>query len=957
MNDVDRRRRIDDICHGALECEPAARRAFVDAACGTDVELRRDVQALLAHAGTAEHYLSMPLNALAAVALVDDRRATLIGRQVGDYRILSLLGSGGMGDVYKAADSKLGRSVAIKFLPAAFAADADRLSRFWREAHVLASLNHPNVAHIYGLEDSGDTPCIVMEFVEGETLQARLKRGPLPVDEALAIARQMADALEAAHATHVIHRDLKPGNVMLTRDATVKVLDFGLAKDYGASLPANLSESPTAAISATSAGVLLGTAAYMSPEQARGKPVDQRADIWAFGCVLYEMLTGKQAFHGDDTTDTLAAVVKSEPDLAAIPARVRPLVRRCLEKDPQRRLRDIGDAMWVVEQTPESKGGTSRQWTPWAAPAAVAVVAALIVLGALSAIHLREQPSVAPAPIRFQIPAPDNKEPRYEFAAMSPDGRKVALQRERQLWVYSVDTGESRDLTATTGNVEGLPFWSPDSRFIGIPADGKLKRIEAMGTLVQTLCDVPVLFVGGAWNHDDVIIFGLYPGPIFQVPATGGVPVPVTKLDPSRQERTHEMPSFLPDGRHFLYIRRGPVIASSYYLGSLDAKPEEQSTTPVLTAAYSQPVYAPSADPRTGYVLFTRKDSALMAQTFDNRTRTLIGQPVPLGEHMFAADVDLSLFSVSANGVLAFKRGGADPIPISQLTWFDRKGKVLGTVGDPAGYAMVRLSPDGRLAATVRGYLRPDIWVMDLARGTSIRFTSEEVEKGDPVWSPDGSRIAFRQRGSESGLFVKPSNGTGAQELLVKSIQDPHPSSWSPDGRFLLYWVTEPKTRGDVWVLPLDGDRTPAVLLNTEFNEEWPVFSPDGRWIAYSSDESGRDEVYVRSFEPPSGARAPAVGAKRIISVNGAGFGQRWRSDGNELVYGSASDGRMMAVETATGPVFRAGSPQMMWQLPSNAGGGDMTADGKRSLIAIPVKKASSEPYWVVQNWPALLKH
>src|SRR5262245_36738288 len=321
MNDGDRRRRIDDICDGALDCDPAARGAFVDAACGTDAGLRHDVQALLAHADSAEHYLAISLDALAAEALADDRRTFLIGRQVGDYRILALLGSGGMGDVYQATDVKLDRRVAIKFLPAAFAADAERLSRFRREAQVLASLNHPNIAQVYGLEESGDTRGIVMEFVEGETLQARLTRGPLPVDDALVIARQVADALEAAHATHVIHRDLKPGNVMVTRDGTVKVLDFGLAKDYDAILPqANLSDSPTAAISPTSAGVILGTAAYMSPEQARGKPVDKRTDIWAFGCVLYELVIGKPAFHGEDTTDTLASVVKSEPDFAAIPS-------------------------------------------------------------------------------------------------------------------------------------------------------------------------------------------------------------------------------------------------------------------------------------------------------------------------------------------------------------------------------------------------------------------------------------------------------------------------------------------------------------------------------------------------------------------------------------------------------------------------------------------------------------
>ena len=947
-----RRRRIDDICDGALDCDPAARGAFVDAACGTDAGLRRDVQALLAHADSAEHYLAISLDALAAEALADDRRTSLIGRQVGDYRILALLGSGGMGDVYQATDVKLGRRVAIKVLPAAFAADADRVSRFQREAHVLASLNHPNIAHIYGLVDCGETPCIVMEFVEGETLQARLAHGPLPVEDALAIARQIADALEAAHGTHVVHRDLKPGNIMVARDGTVKVLDFGLAKDYAASLPhANLSNSPTAAISPTSAGVILGTAAYMSPEQARGKPVDKRTDIWAFGCVLYELIIGKPAFHGEDTTDILASVVKSEPDVAAIPAQVRPLVRRCLEKDPQRRLRDIGDAMSIVEHTPESPAGTRRHWAPWAVTAAV-----LILLGALSVIHFREQLPAVPAPMRFQIPAPDNKG-SYDFgAAISPDGRKVAFLRQGRLWVHSLETGESHDVTDMIGTGEiyayTIPFWSPDSRFIGVAANGKLKKIEAMGTLAQTVCDLAVDWFAGSWNQDDVIIFATYPGPVFKVPAAGGVPVPVTALDASRQERTHEWPWFLPDGRHFLYVRRAVANANSYYVGSLNLKPEEQSTTPILTAL-GQPVYAPSADPRTGYLLFTREDGSLMAQPFDNGTWTLIGEPVPLGEHV-RDDDDWQEFSVSANGVLVFNRGAAPRI--GQLTWFDRQGKVLGTVGDRTTPSVVRISPDGTQAATVRGGMNPDIWVLELARGTSIRLTSDGGDKGDPVWSPDGHRIAFRKRGS--GLVVKPSNGSGAEEVLFKSVTDVSPLSWSPDGRFLLYGVTDPRTRNDVWVLPLDGDRAPGVALDTEFNEINARFSPDGRWIAYSSDESGKFEVYVRSFEPPSGKGAPVVGARRVISTNGGNWAS-WRSDGKELYYASL-DAKLMAVEIATSPVFRAGSPHMFFPPlkppPLNRViGGDLTADGQRALLR--VSEPLSEPYRVVLNWPALLKH
>ncbi|HYV63461.1 MAG TPA: protein kinase, partial [Bryobacteraceae bacterium] len=679
---------------------------------------------------------------------------------------------------------------------------------------------------------------------------------------------------------------------------------------------------------------------YMSPEQARGEPVDKRADVWAFGVVLWEMLTGKRLFHGKTVPDTLAAVIRDEPDIGKAPAKVRPLLRRCLEKDPQRRLRDIGDAMGMIEDAPEEAAKTARHWTPWAA-----AVALLIPLGAVSFIHFREQPPPTPAPVRFQIPAPNDKAPLSPVIAVSPDGRKLAFLYQDKLWVHFLDTGESRGLTATTG---GTPFWSPDSRFIGFTADGKVKKIEATGGPAQTVCDLGVNWGAGSWNQDDVILFGQVPGPIFKVPAAGGVPVPVTKVDPSRQERTHIEPWFLPDGRHFLYVRRGAQIGYTSYIGSLDVKPEDQSTKPLLTGD-GQLVYAPSADPRTGYLLFAR-EGTLMAQPFDNEKRELTGQPVALAEQVFN-DGGWEAFSVSANGVLVFQHDGS--ARNSQLTWFDEQGKPMGTVGDPARYSDVGLSPDGMQAATVReGANNEDIWLLELARGTSIRFTSDPVLKGNPVWSPDSSRIVFRQRGS--GLVLKPSNGPGAQEVLLKSVIDVYPTSWSHDGRFLLYSLTDPKTRSDIWVLPMDGDRKPAVLLNTEFNEGSAAFSPDGRWISYNSDESGKPEVYVRPFEPPSG-KAPAVGAQRVISTGG-GRGSAWRADGKELYYGSL-DGKTMTVEIATSPVFRAGTPHAAeFPSPKGAVAGDRTTDGKRFLIAIQVGEDSPKPYSVVLNWPSLLK-
>ncbi|HXQ26723.1 MAG TPA: protein kinase [Candidatus Acidoferrales bacterium] len=896
------------------------------------------------------------------------------GIKLGPYEIVSPIGAGGMGEVYRARDSKLGRDVALKVLPDAFARDAERMARFQREAKVLASLNHPNIASIYGLEDSGATHALVMELVEGPTLADRIRSGPIPIDEALRIAKQIAEALEYAHERGIVHRDLKPANVKVTSDDAVKVLDFGLAKAIeGDAASIDIANSPTMSRMATMAGVLLGTAAYMSPEQAKGKAVDRRADIWAFGCVLYEMLTGKMAFQGETVTDTLAAVIRAEPDWsrlsAATPPHVRVLLRRCLQKDPKQRLRDIGDARIALEEVlsgapQDASVGASALRRPWFAWGAAAVF--LLAFSGVSFVHFRER-STAPAAeaIRFEIPVPEKTTlPPNGVFSLSPDGRQLAFfaagaDNIYRLWVRPLGSLEARPLPGSE-SPQFPPFiWSPDSRYIAFDAGGKLKKVDISGGPPQTVCDLRALEVGGSWNSDGVIILGQAPGGLARVSAGGGSASPLTTLDSSRGEIQHVFPSFLPDGRHFIYLRTSIKPENSgVYIGSLDAKPEEQDSKRLLATTYGT-AFVPSSDPGTGQLLFMR-DGTLMAQPFDIHRMELVGEPATVAEQV-GFFIDFGFFSASTNGVLAYRTGGSGAT--SQVTWFDRQGKALGTVGEPDYTTALSLSPDGTQAAVSRrdsiGF-NETLWLLDLSRGASTRFTFGPSFDIDPIWSPDGKRIVFdSNRSGVYDLYMKLASGVKDEELLLKSSENKRPTSWSRDGRFLLYTASDTKTaREDLWVLPLEGDKKPFPFLRTEFNNYAGQFSPDGHWVAYVSDESGHNEIYLRTFSPGSSGTAADAGGKWLISANG-GSQPRWRRDGKELYY-LAPDGRLMAVEIATNPVLRAGVPKALFQTPPHAEiirgyQWDVTPDGTRLLYLAPTKQGAA-PFRVVLNWQAALK-
>ena len=888
------------------------------------------------------------------------------GTRLGPYEIVSAIGAGGMGVVYRAHDTKLGRDVALKVLPDAFAADPERVARMHREAQVLASLNHPNIAHVYGLEQADGVQALVMELVQGETLADRIAQGPIPLDEALPIAKQIADALEPAHEQGIIHRDLKPANIKVRPDGTVKVLDFGLAKalavESAGAIVGDLTASPTMTNPAmTRMGVILGTAAYMSPEQARGREVDKRADVWAFGCVLYEMLTGQVAFPGADVSEVLAGVIKSDVAWHAMPsntpAQLRAVIRRCLQKDPKYRLRDIGDARLEIQEllaTPRSEttGAAAvprrtRERLTWS-------VAGMTLGVALATAFWQPAPTLDTRVYRTSILLPrgfihGSIIPSSRFT-LSPDGRRLAFAAYPsggallQLWVESLDGHPAQPLPGTDGAT--APFWSPDGRSIAFYAQGKLKTIGADGGPVVTLAETQGN-PGGSWNRDNAILFASSaPGnPIRRVAASGGAVSAATVLDRARGESAHWAPVFLPDGRHFLYVAAGSKTGGPNDLNGIYVTALDSNERKLLVPGGSNAKYA------RGHLFFMR-EQALMAQPFDVERLALNGEPVPIAEQVAIGGVSgrLGAFSIY-DDVIAYQLGAAGDQ--SQLAWIDRMGRPLGTVGERGDYGDLELSPNGtRAAVSVSERGNRDIWLFELARGLRTRFTFDQAEENSSTWSADGEHLFFASnRKGGYDIYRKAASGSG-DENTVEALDDyEFPLSSSRDGRFMLT-VRAPTAAGsgDIWVFPLGGDRKPFPFLKTQFDEYPAVISPDGRWVTYASNESGRSEVYVTSF--------PVLGGKWQISTAGGSW-PRWRRDGKEIFYLAADNRLMAAAINEQASAVDVGSVHPLFQLRARLNRRymyDASADGQRFLVNTLVEEATEQPITLVVNWPALLK-
>jgi len=862
-----------------------------------------------------------------------------------------------MGEVYKARDTRLERTVAIKVLPPHVASDSELRQRFEREARTIAALNHPHICVLHDVGQDNGTDFLVMEHLQGETLASRLDKGPLPIDLALRTGIEIADALDKAHRQGIVHRDLKPANVMMTKSGA-KLLDFGIAKLRVEPVEsADASQAMTGSVPLTGKGTLLGTLQYMAPEQLEGNDADARTDIFALGTMLYEMVTGKHAFDGSSQVSLMAAILEHEPrPLAQLQPRTPPalehIIQGCLAKSPDDRWQTAHDVMkqlkWIEGR---AAGGPAaprtsnrRRHVAWLIGAAVAVLVAGAVLVAMRYLRAPE----SPAQTRFVIAVPDMPNPTN--LAISPDGRYIAFVARSAaspsvLYVRSLDSLDVRELPGTEGATRA--FWSPDSQSIGFAAVGKLKRIEVSGGRPQNICDLAQAFAGGTWSTDGVIVFGAFPGSLKRVLASGGVPTDVTTVDPQRGEVSHIWPFFLPDGRHFLFqVASNQADSQGIYAGSLDSGKPAQ-----LLRAASMPLYV-----SPGVLLFHR-DRTLYAQSFDAQRLALSGEAVRVVDGLAISDQGTrAAFAVSNSGTLLYRTGAAGIQ--TQLIWYDRSGKSLGLIGAPAEYRGIALSPDDKRVA-VHIHQEPtggDIWILDQDRGTNTRLTFHPSHNLVPTWSRDGKLLAFAsdRDGGLASIYRKASSGAGEDELIVKTRSATFPEDWSPDQQALTMGHATPGRAMGIWLWSTSGEGKETPLVDTEFADILSKFSPDGRWVAYTSNASGRNEIYVRPYPQNSG--------KWQISNQGGNF-VRWSRNGKELFY-LAEDGSVMVVDVRSDDdAFSAGIPRVLFRSRAMVGDHlgnvyayDVSADAQRFLInERPADANVNVPITVVLNWTEAL--
>jgi Tol biopolymer transport system component len=885
------------------------------------------------------------------------------GAKFGPYEVLGALGAGGMGEVYKARDTRLKRDVAIKVLPAAYSTDPDRLSRFEHEAQAASALNHPNILSIHDLGTHEGAPYIVSELLEGETLRSRLAGGAFAPRRAIAYATQIARGLAAAHEKGIVHRDLKPENIFVTNDERVKILDFGLARVTQPDVTGASGTNLPTLTPGTEPGVVLGTLGYMSPEQVRGRTADARSDPFAFGAILYEMLSGRRAFHGESAADTMSAILNKEPPELSetdrkIPSSLDRIVRHCLEKSPEARFHSASDVAFDLEAAEPSSSEAAaaparrrsgRTWLPVALAAVVALAIGLIVG--------RRTGNAPPEPstVRSILLLPEGV--TFACMAISPDGRRLAVsgidvEGRRKIWVRELGVADFRALPGSEGG--DLPFWSPDGRWIGFFSNGKLLKMEASGGSAIALADAAP--TGGAWGAKGDILFSEGAGGISRVSDSGGPVTVVTQPDAARHVTGHRYPSFLPDGRHFLYLAINLAggaedDANEIHAAALDSKEDR-----VVMRGYSRTTYA------KGHLLYLRGGTisgALMALTFDPGKLQTSGEPRAVAEQV-SVDGDywyFGNFTASETGVLVYDSQQL----LTRLVWFDRSGRRMGEFGEPEVLTTPRISPDGEhvVYASLDNVLnKTQIWVGDLRRGVRTRLTNGSSENGNPVWSPDGTRIAFTtDRKHQGDVYIRPSSGAGGEEPVVEGSGGNYPEDWSLDGSHISYFrfTSEAKERiPAINVLSLSADRPSIEFVRGGVNTPMfggSRFSPDGRWIAYASDESGRPEIFVASY--------PARETTLQISSEG-GLIPTWRRDGRELFY-VAPDGRMMSVDVTAGSKLKVGAPRALFTVSAPKAVGnislyDVAPDGQRFLVMVPVVHGTAVPLNLVQSWTAGLK-